>query len=77
MHNNAYYLRRDFMRTTLNIKDELLNKAEKLTGIKEKTSLVRLGLEALIARESSKRLAKLGGTEKKLEMIRRRRNRET
>lgn len=65
------------MRTTLNIKDELLNKAEKLTGIKEKTSLVRLGLEALIARESSKRLAKLGGTEKKLEMIRRRRNKET
>ena len=65
------------MRTTLNIKDELLNKAEKLTGIKEKTSLVKLGLEALIARESSKRLAKLGGTEKKLEMIRRRRNMET
>ena len=65
------------MRTTLNIKDELLNKAEKLTGIKEKTSLVRLGLEALIAKESSKRLAKLGGTENKLEMIRRRRNRET
>ena len=81
MHNNtyiiAYYLRRDFMRTTLNIKDELLNKAEKLTGIKEKTSLVRLGLEALIARESSKRLAKLSGTEKKLEMIRRKRNGET
>jgi len=65
------------MRTTLNIKDELLNKAAKLTGIKEKTSLVRLGLEALIAKESSKRLAKLGGTEKKLEMIHRRRNRET
>ena len=81
MHNgayiNAYFLRRHFMRTTLNIKDELLNKAEKLTGIKEKTSLVKLGLEALIARESSQRLAKLGGTEKKLEMIRRRRNRET
>ena len=65
------------MRTTLNIKDELLNKAAKLTGIKEKTSLVRLGLEALIAMESSKRLAKLGGTENKLEMIRRRRNGET
>jgi Arc/MetJ family transcription regulator len=74
---NAYFLGRDFMRKTLNIKDELLNKAAKLTGIKEKTSLVRLGLEALIAKESSKRLAKLGGTEKKLEMIRRRRNRET
>jgi len=65
------------MRTTLNIEDELLVKAARLTGIKEKTSLVRLGLEALIARESSKRLAKLGGTEKKMEMIRRRRNRET
>ena len=42
------------MRTTLNIEDELLKKASKLTGIKEKTSLVKLGLEALIARESSK-----------------------
>jgi Arc/MetJ family transcription regulator len=61
------------MRTTLNIEDELLDKAAKLTGIKEKTSLVRLGLEALIARESSRRLAKLGGTEKQLEMIPRRR----
>jgi len=67
------HLRRDFMRTTLNIEDELLNKAAKLTGIREKTSLVRLGLEALIARESGKRLAELGGTEKKLEMIPRRR----
>ncbi len=61
------------MRTTLNIEDELLNKATKLTGIKEKTFLVRLGLEALIARESGKRLAKLGGSEKKLETIPRRR----
>jgi len=62
------------MRTTLNIEDRLLDKAAKLTGIKEKTSLVRLGLEALIAKESSKRLAKLGGTEKKLDMIPRRRS---
>jgi len=61
------------MRTTLNIEDELIKKAATLTGIKEKTSLVRLGLEALIARESSRRLAKLGGTEKQLEMIPRRR----
>ena len=61
------------MRTTLNINDELLEKATKLTGIKEKTSLVRLGLEALIARESGKRLAKMGGTEKNLEPISRRR----
>lgn len=61
------------MRTTLNIDDELLKKASELTGIKEKTTLVKHGLEALIARESSKRLAKLGGTEKELTMIPRRR----
>ena len=52
------------MRMTINIDDQILEKASFLTGIKEKTSMVRLGLEALIARESSKRLAKLGGTEK-------------
>ena len=62
------------MRTTLNIEDSLIVKAAKLTGVKEKTSLVRLGLEALIARESSKRLAKLGGTERKLDTIPRRRS---
>lgn len=65
------------MRTTLNIEDELLDKASKLTGIKEKTSLVRLGLESLIARESSKRLANLGGTEKGLKTIPRRRTANT
>jgi len=61
------------MRTTLNIEDALLDKASKLTGVTEKTSLVRLGLQALIARESAKRLAGLGGTEKNLKMIPRRR----
>lgn len=61
------------MRTTLNIEDSLIDKAAKLTGITEKTSLVRLGLEALIAAESAKRLAKLGGTEKQLRSIPRRR----
>lgn len=65
------------MRTTLNIEDELLDKAAKLTGIKEKTSLVRLGLESLIARESSKRLANLGGTEKGLKAVPRRRTANT
>ena len=53
----------------------MLDKASKLTGIKEKTSLVRLGLQALIAQESSKRLSKLGGTEKQLRAIPRRRTR--
>jgi Arc/MetJ family transcription regulator len=61
------------MRTTLNIEDELLARAAELTGVKEKTSLVRLGLEALIAKESAKRLAALGGTEKNLKLIPRRR----
>ena len=60
------------MRTTLNIEDNLINKASKMTGITEKTALVKLGLEALIARESGKRLAKLGGTQKHLEAIPRR-----
>jgi Arc/MetJ family transcription regulator len=64
------------MRTTLNIDDDVLEKASRLTGIKEKTALVKLGLEALIARESSKRLAKLGGTEKDLRPIPRRRSKK-
>ena len=62
------------MRTTLNIDDEILEKASRLTGIKEKTALVRTGLEALIASESAKRLAKLGGTEKDIQSIPRRRS---
>ena len=73
----AYCWGGGFMRTTLNIEDELLARAAELTGIKEKTSLVRLGLQALIARESAKRLAALGGTEKQLAMLPRRRVVET
>ena len=61
------------MRTTLNIDDQILEKASRLTGITEKTALVRLGLEALIAKESSKRLAQLGGSERNLRPIPRRR----
>ena len=56
--------------------DNVIDKAAKLMGITEKTSLVRLGLEALIAAESAKRLAKLGGTEKQLRSIPRRRTAE-
>ncbi len=63
------------MRTTLIVADDLIEKASRLTGVKEKTALVRLGLEALIARESAKRLARLGGTEKGLKIPRRRRTR--
>jgi hypothetical protein len=61
------------MRTTLNIDDHVLRRASEITGIKEKTSLVRMGLEALVSLESAKRLAQLGGTEKNLRSIPRRR----
>lgn len=71
MHKRCIFVH---MRTTLNIDDDVLEKASRLTGIKEKTALVRLGLEALIARESGKRLAKLGGTEKGLRPIPRRKS---
>jgi len=61
------------MRTTLNIDAALLHEAGKLTGVSEKTALVRMGLQALIAKESAKRLADLGGTEKRLTPVPRRR----
>jgi len=61
------------MRTTLNIGNTLIAEAARLTGVTEKTTLVRMGLEALIARESARRLADLGGTEKNLDLPPRRR----
>lgn len=57
------------MRTTINIDDGLIRRAAQLTGVQEKTALVRRGLEALIARESARRLAALGGSEKALRPI--------
>jgi Arc/MetJ family transcription regulator len=60
------------MRTTLNIEDDLLAKAQRITGLKEKTALVREGLNALIERESARRLARLGGTEPQLRRVSRR-----
>jgi Arc/MetJ family transcription regulator len=61
------------MRTTLNIDDELLKRAARLTGVSEKTALVRMGLQALIEREAALRLAELGGTDPEAEAGRRRR----
>ncbi len=49
------------MRTTPNMDDAILRKASRLTGVKEKATLVLLGLEALIAREITKKFAWLGG----------------
>ena len=51
------------MRTTLNIDDDLLEQAAALTGLTEKTALVRESLRALIERETARRLAKLGGSD--------------
>jgi Arc/MetJ family transcription regulator len=51
------------MRTTLALDDELVAKAQKLTGLREKAPLIREALKALIARESARRLAMLGGSD--------------
>ena len=51
------------MISTLNIENEILEKAFRLTGVREKNTLVRMRLEALIARQSAKRLAAFGGNE--------------
>lgn len=60
------------MRTTLAIDDELLAKARRLSGVQEKSALVREGLKALIERESARRLARLGGSEPGLKKVPRR-----
>jgi Arc/MetJ family transcription regulator len=61
------------MKTTLNIDDAILQKASRLTGVCEKTTLVRMGLEALVSRQSAQRLAALGGSEPDAQRIPRRR----
>lgn len=61
------------MRTTLNIDENILAEASRLTGVTEKTALVRMGLEALIRRESALRLAALGGSQPTLRRVSRRR----
>lgn len=62
------------MRTTLIIDDDLLEKARSLTGLEEKTAVVHAGLRALIAQQSARRLAALGGTDKRARAPRRRRS---
>ena len=61
------------MRTTVNIDDELMEAARRLTGIEEKAALLRAGLKALIEQESARRLVKLGGSEPQLSSVSRRR----
>jgi Arc/MetJ family transcription regulator len=62
------------MRTTLNIDDELLAEAQRISGLTEKTAIVREGLMALIERDSARRLARLGASEPQLKPAPRRRS---
>jgi Arc/MetJ family transcription regulator len=61
------------MRTTLEFDDELVAKAQAFTGLKQKSSLIREALKALIERESARRLARLGGSEPEMDSPPRRR----
>jgi Arc/MetJ family transcription regulator len=61
------------MRTTVTVDDELLEEVQRLTGIKERSVLIRMGLEALVQRECSRRLARMGGSQPDLKDIPRRR----
>ena len=61
------------MRTTINLDDELLEEARRITGMEGRTALIHEGLRALIERESARRLARLGGSEARLRPIHRRR----
>lgn len=63
------------MRTTLNLDEQLLREAQRLSGLKGKTAVVHAGLRALIARESARRLAALGASQQALRSVRRRRPR--
>ena len=65
------------MRTTLSIDDDLLQQAQQYMVGVDKTALVREGLRALVERESSRRLALLGGTEKQIKAPPRRRTKAT
>jgi hypothetical protein len=62
------------MRTTLNLRHDLLEQAMAITQITEKTALIHAGLEALIAAEAAKRLARLGGSDQQAAAGRRRRS---
>ena len=63
------------MRTTINLDDHLVTEAQRIKGMKERTALIHEGLKALIERESARRLARLGGSEPRLQPVPRRRSR--
>ena len=60
------------MRTTINLDDVLLTQAQALSGLTDRTAVLREALLALVQRESARRLAKLGASQPQLEAIQRR-----
>lgn len=62
------------MRTTVNLDEDLIEQAKRITGTRERTALIHEGLRALIERESARRLARLGGSEPGLRPVPRRRS---
>jgi Arc/MetJ family transcription regulator len=76
MHHVMYYWcieKEHTMRTTINLDEQLIADAQRMTGIQERTALIHEGLRVLIARESSRRLARLGGSDPRAKAPRRRR----
>jgi Arc/MetJ family transcription regulator len=61
------------MRTTVNLDQDLIEQAQRLSGLTERSALIREGLKALIERESARRLARLGGSEPQVQPVARRR----
>ncbi len=61
------------MRTTVTLDETLLNRAQLLSGVQERSALLKEALAALIQRESARRLARLGASEPKAKSIPRRR----
>ncbi len=61
------------MRTTITLDDELVKDAQELTGVTDKSALIKAALRALVERESARRLARLGGSQPDIEDVPRRR----
>jgi len=62
------------VRTTINLDEQLIEQAQRVTGTQERTALIHEGLRALIARESARRLARLGGSDPRAKVPARRRS---
>ena len=62
------------MRTTVNLDDELVEKAKGITSLTSNSEVVNAALKALVQRDAARRLAQMGGTMPDLQNIPRRRS---